>query len=168
MRYQTAVLSAALMAAASSLLPATYAAAQDQLLLAPPTTGSCTIKKTEYATLNGFDESASTSFTGLPSVTTTFTQKKSGCVTGVFYANAGAETSGNELLLEILLDGTQCAPLTGGYVFANAGTDFSSHSVGYFCGTNVAAGTHTITVEYASLNGGKVAFYQRSLTVAHN
>ncbi len=167
MRQQALVLTAVLLASGGYLMTASRAAAQDRLFVAT-STGSCTIKKTEYAAVAGFDESTRTTYDDLPSVTTTFTQKKKGCVGGTFYANAGAETDDNELLLEVLLDGVPCTPLTGGYVFANGGTDFSSHAVGYFCGASVAPGTHTIKVDYASENGGKVAFYQRTLTVAHD
>jgi hypothetical protein len=172
MRYPLVLLSAGFLVVTAAVAPANRAAAKGHELFLPPSSGTCSIKKTEVKSdAFGFDETAQTNFAGIPSLTTSFTQKKSGCVMGTLAADAGAETSGNHLELEILLDGNACSPFDDGsrtYYFANSGDDFTSHSVGYFCGSNVSAGAHTITVFYASANGSKVAMYQRSITVAHN
>ncbi|HEX4160293.1 MAG TPA: hypothetical protein VHY79_17645 [Rhizomicrobium sp.] len=170
MRIITGTLAAALTVSASLFISAAHAAAASQPPFADPTsTGSCTIKKTEISASNSFDESASTSFVDLSaSGSITFTQKRAGCVAGTFFANAGSTVSGDSVVLQVLLDGTACQPLVSNYFFANAGTDFSSHSAAFFCGANVGAGSHKIQVQYSSFLGDEVEFFQRTLEVTHS
>jgi hypothetical protein len=173
MRYQTAVLTAALLASAGALAPgASPAAAADASgLFAPPaTTAGCAIKKTEYATSTIEEQSTSKSFVNLVDAgSITFTQRKVGCVAGTFFANAGNVTSGDHMFLQVLLDGAPCTPLTGspGYFFANSDVDFSSHAAAFFCSATVSVGTHKIQVQYASQFGGNVQIFQRTLEVTH-
>jgi hypothetical protein len=170
MHHYTVVLAAALMASAGFLIPTTEAAA-DELQFAPPATaGSCAIKKTEYATSTSEEQSSSKTFVNLVDAgAVTFTERKTGCVAGAFFANAGNASAGDHVMLQVLLDGIACTPLTGspGYFFANSDVDFSSHAAAFFCGANVAPGTHKIQVQYASNNGGNVEIFQRTLEVAH-
>jgi hypothetical protein len=169
MRYQAVVLAAALMASAGSLMPASQPAAAGEPVFAPVSTGSCSIKKTEYAAAASEDSSSSKSFVNLNAAgSIVFTQKRAGCVAGAFFANAGNVAAGDHVLLQVILDGSiSCAPLGGGYRFANSDVDFSSHAAGFFCSASVAPGTHTIQVQYASEGGGQVQIFQRSLEVAH-
>jgi hypothetical protein len=170
MRYHVVVLTAALMALAGSLAPVTQPAAADEAVFAPASTGSCAIKKTEYAVSTSEEHSTSKTFVNLVDAgSITFTQKRTGCVAGTFFANAGNASSGDHVLLQVLLDGAPCAPLTGspGYFFANSDVDFSSHAAAFFCGPTVAPGTHKIQVQYASDAGGNVEVFQRTLAVAH-
>jgi hypothetical protein len=168
MRVHATALTAALSVLAG--LPVSGAhAAGPSLWLAPAIgSGSCTFKNTEIATADSFDESNSTSFVDLKDAgSIAFKQARTGCVAGSFFANAGNESADDHVLLQVLLDGVACAPLTGGYVFANSGSDFTSHSVAFFCGAKIAAGKHTIRVQYASGLGGKSAFFQHTLEVVH-
>ena len=71
------------------------------------------------------------------------------------------------MLLQVLLDGIACSPLTASYIFGNQGPNFSSHSAGFFCGAKVRAGKHTVQVQYASGLGGITSFFQRTLRVDH-
>lgn len=149
---------------------AAYAAgAGPSLWLAPAISrGSCAFKNTEIVTADSFDESASTSFVDLKDAgSVSFRQASRGCVAGTFFANAGSESEGDHVLLQVTLDGAACPPLTGGYIFANSGSDVAAHTVGFFCGAKIAAGSHTIHVRYASGLGGKAAFFQRTLEVTH-
>jgi hypothetical protein len=130
------------------------------------TIGSCTFKKTEYAAASSLDESSSEEFVNLGDAgSIAFTQSGTGCVAGTFFANVANSASGDHVGLQVLLDGTPCAPLTDGYVFAD--TEYSSHAVGFFCGGGIAAGKHRIQVQYRSGFGGAVQFYQRILEVNH-
>ena len=169
MRTYAILLTAAFAVSASSLISAANAASLDRSPFAPSvSSGSCVISKTEYAAADSFDESTSTNFVNLGDAgSITFKQVRTGCVGGTFFANAGNVNTGDEVVMQILLDGTACAPLTSDYIFANSGTDFSSHSVAFFCGSSVVPGSHTIQVEYHSFLGGNVEFFQRSLEVAH-
>ncbi|HEX3653910.1 MAG TPA: hypothetical protein VHU18_13910 [Rhizomicrobium sp.] len=167
-----AIVLAALMASAASSLSSAHAAAPGLSFWAPPITarGSCSFRQTEIASSASFDQSDSTSFVNLKDAgSITFTQSQRGCVAGAFFANAGAEGSpdGGHVLLQVVLDGTPCAPLTGGYIFANTGSDTSSHSAALFCGGKIAPGKHTIQVQYASGPGANSVFYQRTLEVSH-
>src|SRR4029077_17513085 len=132
MRIYTIALTAALAVSASSLVPAAHAAAMNETTFVPPaTTGSCTFQKTTFAASTSSQATTSTSFTDLgDGGSITFNQIKTGCVAGTFFGNAGNTTSGDNVHLQVLLDGTSCAPLTSGtYVFANSDVDLSSHSV---------------------------------------
>ena len=173
MRYQAAVLTAALLATAGALAPVAQTASAADLsgLFAPPAiTAGCAIKTTEYATSTSEEQSGSKSFVNLVDAgSITFTQKRVGCVAGSFFANAGNVSSGDHVILQVLLDGSACTPLTGspGYFFANADVDFSSHAAAFFCGASVPVGTHKIQVQYASQFGGDVEIFQRTLEVTH-
>ena len=128
--------------------------------------GSCTFRKTEYATASSFEESTSQDFVTLKEAgAITFTQDGIGCVAGTFFANAGSG-GGEHIGLQVLLDGIPCAPLGAGYIFAE--TEFSAHSVAFFCGAGITAGKHTIQVQYRSGFGGNVQFFQRTLEVRHS
>ncbi|HEX4159239.1 MAG TPA: hypothetical protein VHY79_12250 [Rhizomicrobium sp.] len=171
MRIYTVALTAALTLSASSLMAVTHAEAADQSLFAPPaSTGSCAFKKTEFSASTPSQQTASASFVNLgDGGSISFTQKKAGCVAGTFFANVGNTLSGDNVHLQVLLDGaTECAPLTtGDYVFANADVDFSSHAVGFFCGTNIGSGSHTIQVQWSVGIGGTAQMYQHMLEVNH-
>jgi len=170
MRVFAVAMSAALAMSAGSLISTAHAAGPSQSpVVAPVSTGSCSIKKTEITASNSFDESASTTFVNLgDSGSITFKSKKSGCIEGTFFANAGNGNDGDSVVLQVLLDNSPCQPLVGNYFFANSGSDFSSHSAAFFCGANVSAGTHKIQVQYSSFAGGLVEFFQRSLIVNHS
>lgn len=134
----------------------------------PVSRGTCNFKTTEIAASASFDRSTSTKFVNLGDAgSISFTQGRTGCVAGSFFANAGNEQSVDHVLLQVLLDGVACAPLTAGYIFANAGDDVSSHTVRFFCGAGIAPGRHTIQVQFASGLGGNSSFFQRTLEVAH-
>ncbi|MGH6878517.1 MAG: hypothetical protein ACREHV_14240 [Rhizomicrobium sp.] len=173
MRIYTAVLTAALAVSASPLISTAHAASSDEWQRDPAsvTTGSCTIKKTEYAlAANSEDQSTSTTFVNLGDAgAITFNQKKTGCVAGTFFANAGNTSTGTDhVRLQVLLDNVSCTPLGGGYRFANTGTDFSSHAAAFFCGASVATGRRTIQVQYSSELGANVQIFQRTLEVTHD
>ena len=129
---------------------------------------SCAFRNTEIATASSFDQSNSTSFVRLAEAgSITFTQSQTGCVAGSFFANAGSDDVADHVLLQVLLDGAPCPPLEAGYIFANSGQDFSSHSAGFFCGARIPPGRHTIQVQYASGLGGSAEIFQRTLEVSH-
>jgi hypothetical protein len=170
MRNHALALTAALTVSASFLTPAAHAAAANESSFVPPaTTGSCAFTKTEFAASTSDQNTTSTSLTDLgDGGSITFNQIKSGCVAGTFFGNAGNTTSGDNVHLQVLLDGTSCAPLTtGGYVFANSDVDLSSHAVGFLCGTKVAAGSHTVQVQWAVGSGGEAEIFEHTLEVSH-
>jgi hypothetical protein len=167
-----AVIMAAIAIAAG--LQFSSAKADETGLQAPPaTTGTCTLKTTEYSASTPEQSTGSTTFVNVADGgSITFTQAKPGCVGGTFFANVGNELASDNVHLQVLLDGTtECAPLTtGDYVFANAGLDFSSHAVGFFCGTNIARGTHTVQIQWSSGGeaGGTAQMYQHMLVANHS
>lgn len=168
MRVDRFALSGTLALSAVFLLSPAYAGPSGTSLWAAPVVsrGTCTFKTTEIAASASYDESASTSFVSLKDAgSITFVQARTGCVAGTFFANAGNET--DHVLLQVLLDGTACAPLTGDYIFANSGPDFSSHSVRFFCGAQIVPGKHVIQVQFASGVGGNSQLFQRTLEVTH-
>jgi hypothetical protein len=135
---------------------------------ATTSSGSCSFKTTEIAAASSFDQTNSASFVKLKEAgSITFTQNATGCVAGTLFGNAGNEADGDHVLLEVLLDGAPCAPLSSGYIFANAGQDFSSHMAAFFCGAKIAPGKHTVQVQFASGLGGNAEFFQRTLEVTH-
>jgi hypothetical protein len=130
--------------------------------------GSCNFATTEIATASSFDQSTSANFVKLANAgSVTFTQNRTGCVAGTFFANAGNGDDGDHVLLQVLLDGAPCVPLTASYIFANSGTDLSSHSAAFFCGARIAPGRHVVLVQYASGLGGPAEIFQRTLEVTH-
>jgi hypothetical protein len=170
MRIYALALAAALTVSAGSLMSAAHAAGTDDSLFAPPATaGTCTFKKTEFSASITNQNTTSTTFTNLgDGGSITFNQGKTGCVAGTFFGNAGNTTSGDDVHMQVLLDGTACAPLTtGDYVFANSGLDLSSHAVAFFCGTSVAPGSHTVQVQWSAGVGGEAEIFQHTLEVSH-
>jgi len=162
---------AALTVSASSLTSAAPAVAVNGSSFDPPaTTGSCVFKKTEFSASTSEQNTTSTSFSNLgDGGSITFNESATGCVAGTFFGNAGNNTSGDNVHLQVVLDGaTICAPLTtGGYVFANSDVDLSSHAVAFFCGASVAAGSHTIQVQWAAGIGGEAVIFEHTLEVSH-
>ena len=171
MRHHVIILATALMASVGSSMSAGSAAAGDLSgMFAPPATnGSCVMRKTEYSTGINEQTTNSTSFTNVGDAgAITFIQKRVGCVAGTFFANVGNNTANDNVHLQVLLDGTACSPVnTGDYVFANSGTDFSSHAVGFFCGGAVPLGSHTVQVQWAAGVGGQAQMFQHTLEVTH-
>ncbi len=170
MRVHAIALISAVTVTASAFISVAHAAATGTSLRPTPaaSSGSCTFRNTEIAAASSFDQSNSASFVKLKEAgSITFTQDKAGCVAGTFFANAGNGDDGDHILLQVLLDGAGCAPLTGGYIFANSGSDISSHSVAFFCGAKIAPGKHVIQVQYASGLGGSAEIFQRTLEVTH-
>jgi archaellum component FlaG (FlaF/FlaG flagellin family) len=170
MRTYVIALAAVLTVPASSLISAAHAAAMDQSSFVPSAaTGSCVFKKTEFSASIEDQSTTSTSFTDLgDGGSITFTQNKAGCVAGTFFGNAGNTTANDNVRLQVLLDGNECAPLTtGNYVFANSDVDLSSHAVAFFCGTDIAAGSHTVQVQWSAGTGGEAELFQHTLEVNH-
>ncbi|HLY06342.1 MAG TPA: hypothetical protein VKR31_11400 [Rhizomicrobium sp.] len=170
MRIYATALAAAIALSASPLSTAAHAAAGSLLSAPPATTGSCTFKKTEFSASAPIQTTTSTSFVNMgDGGSITFREGKTGCVAGTFFANIGNETTNDNVHLQVLLDNSiECAPLTtGDYVFANAGLDLSSHAVGFFCGSSVAAGTHTVQVQWSAGEGGTAEMFQHMLEVSH-
>jgi hypothetical protein len=133
------------------------------------TTGSCVFSRTEFSASTLSQGTFSSTFVNLgDGGSIIFNQSVAGCVTGVFFGNAGSVNSGDNVLLQVQLDGKNCAPLTtGDYVFANSDTDFSSHAVAFFCGTDVAVGKHKVQVQWAAGVGGEAEIFQHTLEVSH-
>ncbi|HEX4080032.1 MAG TPA: hypothetical protein VHX61_14295 [Rhizomicrobium sp.] len=170
MRTYVLALATALTMSASSLISAAHAEAMDQSSFVPPaTTGSCVFKKMEFSASAPEQTTTSATFTNVgDGGSITFTQKKAGCVAGTFFGNAGNNTTNDNVHLQVLLDSTECAPLTtGNYVFANSGVDLSSHAVAFFCGTSIAAGSHTVRVQWSAGTGGEAELFQHTLEVNH-
>ena len=170
MRMCAAAATAALAVSMASFIPAAHAAGSDLPFVQPSvSTGSCVVKKSEIAAADTHEESDSVVFVNVGTAgAISFKQARAGCVAGTFYANAGNDNEGDNMVLQVLLDNTPCAPLTDRFIFANAGLDFSSHAVEFFCGANIQPGTHRIQVQYSSGLGGTVEIYQRSLVVNHS
>ena len=170
MRIIYTALAAILTMSAGSLASTAHVASVDQALSAPPaTTASCLFRRTEFSASVSNQNTTSTAFTNLgDGGSITFNQSRTGCVAGTFFGNAGNITPGDNVHLQVLLDGIECAPLTtGDYVFANSDVDLSSHAVGFFCGASVAAGSHTVQVQWAAGVGGEALIYQHTLEVDH-
>ncbi|HEY2445604.1 MAG TPA: hypothetical protein VGI20_07705 [Rhizomicrobium sp.] len=171
MRIYDLALTAALTVSASFLMTTAHAAAANESSFVPPaSTGSCAFKKTEFSASTSEQSTTSTSFINLgDGGSVTFNQSRTGCVAGTFFGNAGNSTTGDNVHLQVVLDGTTaCAPLTtGGYVFANSDVDLSSHAVGFFCGSSIAAGSHTVQVQWAAGIGGEAEIFEHTLEVSH-
>jgi hypothetical protein len=149
-------------------MSASHAGITDAALRPVPavSAGSCSFTKREYAAANSLDESTSENYVNLKDAgSIAFTQSKSGCVAGTFFANAANIATGDHVGLQVLLDGSACAPLSNGYIFADS--EYSSHSVAFFCGASIGPGKHTIQVQYRSGFGGNTQFFQRTLQVDH-
>lgn len=170
MRVHAVALTAVLAISQGPVLAASRAAAPNPAPQAGVaiSSGSCSFKNTEIAAAASFDQTNSASFVKLKDAgSIAFTQSATGCVAGTFFANGGNETDGDHVLLQILLDGAPCAPLSSGYIFANSASDFSSHMVAFFCGAKIAPGKHVVQVLFASGQGGDAEFFQRTLEVTH-
>lgn len=133
-------------------------------------TNSCTVRKTEITAANALDQTTSPSFVNVgASGAVTFTSAGVGCISGTFSAAGGNVNPGDNIRLQVLLDGAQCAPLTGNQGFAgDQASGGGTYSADFFCGARVALGPHTVQVQFHSGSGGNAQIYQRILSVRHD
>jgi hypothetical protein len=162
---------AALVLSIGSLVSAGQALADEEFSGFAPRamTGSCIFTRTEFSASVFAQQTTSMTFVNLgDGGSITFNQSVAGCVAGVFFGNAGNNTSGARVIMQVQLDGNNCAPLTtNGYVFANSDTDLSSHAVGFLCGTHVPVGTHKVQVQWGAGGGGEAVIFEHTLEVNH-
>lgn len=132
---------------------------------APPVSGICTSGASAYSVATTLQTTSSKSYRDVSGTGVPFTQGTAGCVEVSFTAEA-ATVPGELLLTRVLLDGNLCAP--SGNIFASdsPSSDLADHAMNYFC-SNVAAGNHTVKVQFRSRFGSKVALDYRTTAVRY-
>lgn len=130
----------------------------------------CVLTKMKVAISDGVNSTTSGSFQTIAGSGIAFAQggAHAGCVTIELQAQAYAPTTGNGLLsLNNTLDGQEGACLPNQPQFsANNGMWAVVNNITFYC-ENVAPGTHRITLEFRSANGGSVELNSPIITVRY-
>jgi hypothetical protein len=134
------------------------------------TLGNCAVPQITFSISDSDNSTASASFQTVAGSSISFVQggAKAGCVIIDFQASAFANTNGNEIItLNTTLDGQEgvCLPDQPSFM---AGSVFwaVTNTISFFC-LHVAPGSHTITVEFRSANGGVVDLINPVTVVRH-
>lgn len=134
----------------------------------PAVAASCKNRVEETIASDAYDQTTSTTWVNLTDGLISYSTRRAGCA---LVTLSGASSAGGDfLLVQALLDGTTvCAPSgnINSQIFASGSTEDEAHSMTYLC-TNVAAGSHTLQMQYESYAGGSVTFSGHTLVVAHN
>jgi len=173
MKYQHngAVCSGVVAAAAFFLatIPPVFAANYNhsgQPLVPGVTTGTCTTTQESYSVSTDLQTTSSKTFTDVEGTPISFTQGAAGCVEVSFSSEAA--TMPNEILVtQVVLDtGTVCTPGDNLFASDSPSGDLSAHEMNYICPT-VAAGSHSVKVQFRSRFGSKVALDYRTTIVRY-
>ena len=135
----------------------------------PAVTATCKRLIEEVIASDATDQTTATVWTNLTDGLVSYTTRKAGCV---IVTLSGAVTAPNEFMfVRAWLDGkTICTPSdnqNNAIFAADTGAVQEPRAMTYVC-TGVAAGSHSLQMQYESYVGGPVTFYGHTLTVAHN
>lgn len=149
---------------AALLLPAGFSAAH-----AASSSGRCTnLPQTDFINSDADDATTSTAWQDITDGYRNFVQASDGCaiITVSGPVRSGTSTTTGVLEMRTLLDGTAiCVPPDFNDGLTQSFGAFST-SITRIC-EHVAAGPHTIQVQYHSSNGQTVELLSHVLTVAH-
>lgn len=128
--------------------------------------------KTNFLSSDGFDQTLSTVWNDITDGRLNFTTAATGCVIVTFSALGSTTSNGGFNLLHVrtLLDvNSLCMPANANDVFLSASPPgiSSNNSIVRVC-KNIAAGSHSVRVQYRSGDGDLVAIGSHVLTVMHN
>jgi hypothetical protein len=129
-------------------------------------TGTCAATEESYSVSTDLQTTTSKSFTDVEGTPVSFTQGAAGCVEVSFSSEAA--TMPNEILVtQVVLDsGTVCTPGDNLFASDSPSGDPSVHEMNYICPT-VAAGAHSVKVQFKSRYGSKVALDYRTTIVRY-
>ena len=157
--------------AATALTPVTSWAAQDGMPAATrqphvaAISASCSSTKVDYtASNNGGSFTTSESFVDIPEGSVTFAQRRTGCILVKFDGMGFAGGTALEFVAA-LLDGTEMFP--GDIQFTGGDSTWASSHAASWVATNVAAGTHTVQMEFRSKDGQNVYIIYHTTAVSH-
>jgi len=137
-----------------------------QSLVPGVTTGTCSATQESYSVSTDLQTTTSKTFTDVEGTPIVFTQGAAGCVEVSFSSEAA--TMPNEILVtQVVLDSrTVCTPGDNLFASDSPSGDASVHAMNYICPT-VAAGSHTVKVQFRSRYGSKVALDYRTTIVRY-
>ena len=123
-------------------------------------------RDTQILASDASDQTTSQGWITLTDGTVSFTSTKPGCVIVTLSGNAAANSE--IMFVRALLDSaTTCAPSNiNNQIFVADEYPGTMHSMTWLC-SGVAAGAHSIQVQYESYFGDPVTFSGHTLTVAH-
>jgi hypothetical protein len=141
---------------------------------APALTGQCKVSKVSYATGEDTGNSTtSTSYVDVPGMSSTFTEggTVTRCVTVEYTAFVFAAEGDNLMFVRALLDGVTVASPSETQFDGDSDEDGDfqwarSHAFN-FVFPSVAPGSHTIKIQWRSLDGGTIFTHRRTLLVGH-
>jgi hypothetical protein len=125
--------------------------------------GACGDLKTNFAVIYDGQDTTSATYVDVTGAKINFTSTNPGCVIATFSGVATFSTIGQMDVHVLLDDSTVCDPEN--YAFAQ-NTNAEAHSMTAVC-KDVAAGSHTIKVQFISVFGGTVHIGARTFTVGH-
>jgi hypothetical protein len=153
----------------TAIAPATAEVRQHETkqTLSPDTsTGACVLTGMKYSVSTDLLKTASRTYRDVTGTSVSFAQSKAGCVEADFSAEA-ATTPNEFLVTQAVLDGsTVCLPADNVFASDSPSSDLAAHAMNYIC-PNVAAGNHTIKVQFRSRFGGQVALDYRTTIVRY-
>jgi hypothetical protein len=132
--------------------------------LAAPISGTCASGASAYSVSTDVQTTGSRTYRDVTGTSVSFTQGSSGCAEVSFSAEAAA-VPGELMLTRVLFDGAKiCAPADNILASDSPSGDLADHAMNYICG-NVPAGNHTITLQFRSRFGHRVAIGYRTTIV---
>ena len=134
------------------------------------TFGTGNIKKFQFATETNEDSTASTVFVPVPSMSVTFTSKGAQPFLITYCDEPFAGAAGSLIQVVARVDGIDAAPgvtQLDGDADENGNGQWARDHCFQWIANNVPAGTHTVTIFWASFFGDTVFAHGRSLVVAY-
>jgi hypothetical protein len=128
----------------------------------PAASGECSPNKVKFRTSNVSVNMTSTTFAVVPNTALSFTQSSPDCVI-VRYSAMAAATYPRWIPLRVVLDGSVIA--APGDIQYEGYTEISTARSFDFVFPAVAAGAHTVRVEWRSFNGGIIFMHDRTITL---
>lgn len=127
-------------------------------------TGTCTEGAAAYSVATGPQSTNRTTWTTVTGTTVSFAQGSAGCVE-VSFSGETATVPGDNLLARVLLDGkTVCDPTDNLFGAEGNSDNPADRAMNYIC-PSVSAGSHKVSVQFASRFGAKVAVDYRTTIV---
>jgi len=158
------IVAAALIAGAPAFAATVQDGAHEASGALPVDSNSCTLTGMAYSESTDLQKTGSRHYKDVTGTSVSFTQGMTSCVEVSFSAEA-ATTPGEILITQVLLDdSTPCEPGDNEFASDSPTNDLADHAMNYICPA-VAAGAHSVKVQFRSRYGSTVALDYRTTVV---
>jgi hypothetical protein len=129
----------------------------------PVSSGACNTPKTKYIVSETSQSITSISFVRVTETTITFATSVAGCAKITFSSEAFTSVDNEVLEIRAMLDGGGlCRPATSLF---HSGSGPSANAMTFYC-KGVAAGNHSVRIEFRTIGGNQVTLGFRTTAVS--